>query len=171
MKKILPILLAGFAALTMLVSAQDDGPATVVDLAAGDPQFSTLVIAVPTAGLVDTLSSEGPFTVFAPTNEAFQAALDELSLTAEELLAREDLADILTYHVVPSQVLAADVLQAVEDGGGQFMVTTVNGAQIAVTVVDGTVTLNDVARVTATDLMAGNGVVHVIDAVLLPPAE
>ncbi len=171
MKKILPILLAGFAALTMLVSAQDDGPATVVDLAAGDPQFSTLVIAVQTAGLVDTLSSEGPFTVFAPTNEAFQAALDELSLTAEELLAREDLADILTYHVVPSQVLAADVLQAVEDGGGQFMVTTVNGAQIAVTVVDGTVTLNDVARVTATDLMAGNGVVHVIDAVLLPPAE
>lgn len=171
MKKILPILLAGFAALTMLVSAQDDGPATVVDLAAGDPQFSTLVTAVQTAGLVDTLSSEGPFTVFAPTNEAFQAALDELSLTAEELLAREDLADILTYHVVPSQVLAADVLQAVEDGGGQFMVTTVNGAQIAVTVVDGTVTLNDVARVTATDLMAGNGVVHVIDAVLLPPAE
>lgn len=171
MKKILPILLAGFAALTMLVSAQDDGPATVVDLAAGDPQSSTLVTAVQTAGLVDTLSSEGPFTVFAPTNEAFQAALDELSLTAEELLAREDLADILTYHVVPSQVLAADVLQAVEDGGGQFMVTTVNGAQIAVTVVDGTVTLNDVARVTATDLMAGNGVVHVIDAVLLPPAE
>src|SRR5690606_32484002 len=106
----------------------------------------------------DTLSSEGPVTVFAPTDAAFQAALDALGITAEELLAREDLADILTYHVVPSQVLAADVLQAVEDGGGEFMVTAVNGAQIAVTVVDGVVTLNSVARVTAADLMAGNGV-------------
>lgn len=170
MKKLLPILLVG-AALSTASWAQNDGPATVVDLAAGDPQFSTLVTAVQTAGLVDTLSSEGPFTVFAPTDEAFQAALDTLGITAEELLAREDLADILTYHVVPGQVLAADVLQAVEAGGGEFMATTVNGAQISVTVVDGVVTLNDLARVTATDLMAGNGVVHVIDAVILPPAE
>ena len=171
MKKLLPILLVGAAALTMASWAQNDRPATVVDLAASDPQFSTLVTAVQTADLVDTLSGEGPFTVFAPTDAAFQAALDALGITAEELLAREDLADILTYHVVPSQVLAADVLQAVEDGGGEFMVTTVNGAQIAVTVVDGVVTLNGVASVTAADLMAGNGVVHVIDAVLLPPAE
>ncbi len=171
MKKVLPVLLASMAALTMVACAQSQVPATVVDVAASDPQFSTLVTAVQTADLVDTLSSEGPFTVFAPTDAAFQEALDTLGITAEELLARDDLAAILTYHVVPAEVLAADVIQAVEDGGGQFMVSTVNGEQIAVTVVDGVVTLNGAASVTAADLMAGNGVVHVIDAVLLPPAE
>lgn len=171
MKKALSILLAATVGLTMVACAQNEAPATVVDVAAGDPQFSTLVSAVQTADLAGTLSSEGPFTVFAPTNAAFEDALAALNITAEELLARDDLADILTYHVVPGEVLAADVLQAVEDGGGEFMVTTVNGAQISVTVVDGVVTLNGVASVTATDLMAGNGVIHVIDAVLLPPTE
>lgn len=143
----------------------------MVDLASANPEFSTLVSAVSTAGLVETLSSEGPFTVFAPTDDAFADALAALGLTAEELLAREDLADILTYHVVPAQVMAEDVVAAVENGGGEFTVQTVNGADIAVTVVDGVVTLNGVASVTAADLLAGNGVVHVIDAVLLPPAE
>lgn len=143
----------------------------MVDLASANPEFSTLVSAVSTAGLVETLSSEGPFTVFAPTDDAFADALAALGLTAEELLAREDLADILTYHVVPARVMAEDVVAAVENGGGEFTVQTVNGADIAVTVVDGVVTLNGVASVTAADLLAGNGVVHVIDAVLLPPAE
>lgn len=165
------ILLVVLASMTFLALAQDAMPATVVDVAASNPEFSTLVAAVETAGLAETLSSEGPFTVFAPTNTAFANALDALGLTAEELLARDDLGDILTYHVVPAAVLAEDVLAAVEAGGGEFMVDTVNGAQITVTVVDGMVTLNGVATVTATDLMAGNGVVHVIDAVLLPPAE
>lgn len=169
MKKLIALL--ALAVFPVLASAQDTMPATVVDLAASNPDFSTLVTAVQTADLVDTLSSEGPFTVFAPTNEAFAAALDELGITVEELLARDDLADILTYHVIAGNLLAADVLAAVEAGGGTFEVETVNGASITVTVVDGMVMLNGVATVTATDLMAGNGVVHVIDAVLLPPTQ
>ena len=171
MKKAVSVVLASLATLSLVAAAQTDTPATVVDLASANPEFSTLVSAVSTAGLVETLSSEGPFTVFAPTDDAFADALAALGLTAEELLAREDLADILTYHVVPAQVMAEDVVAAVENGGGEFTVQTVNGADIAVTVVDGVVTLNGVASVTAADLLAGNGVVHVIDAVLLPPSE
>lgn len=171
MKKVYSILVAALVALTAVACAQTEAPATVVDVAASDPQFSTLVSAVQTAGLAETLASQGPFTVFAPTDAAFEAALADLGITAEELLARDDLASILTYHVVPTELLAADVLQAVEDAGDELMVTTVNGADIAVTVVDGMVTLNGVATVTAADLVAGNGVVHVIDAVLLPPTE
>ena len=175
MRKALSILLVTLAALATLATAQTeaqtDTPATVVDLAAGNPEFSTLVSAVQTAGLAETLSSEGPFTVFAPTNTAFENALAELDITAEELMAREDLSSILTYHVVPSSLLAADALSAVEDAGGELMVTTANGADLAITVVDGVVTLNGVASVTTADLVAGNGVVHVIDAVLLPPTQ
>ena len=171
MKKAVSVVLAGLATLSLVAAAQSDTPATVVDLASSNPEFSTLVSAVSTAGLAETLSAEGPFTVFAPTDDAFADALAALGITAEELLAREDLADILTYHVVPAEVMAEDVLAAVENGGGEFTVQTVNGADIAVTVVDGVVTLNGVASVTAADLLAGNGVVHVIDAVLLSPTE
>jgi transforming growth factor-beta-induced protein len=156
--------------LALLVLAQDR-PATVVDIAMGNEDFSTLVAAVQAAGLVETLQGEGPFTVFAPTNDAFAAALEQLGLTAEELLASEDLSGILTYHVVPGRLLAADVLAAVEAGGGTATVETVNGAPITVEVVDGNVVLNGTATVTMTDLEADNGVVHVIDGVILPPAE
>jgi uncharacterized surface protein with fasciclin (FAS1) repeats len=165
-KRSLLVLLVTLVGGSLVASAQDAMPATVVDVAASNPEFSTLVTAVQTAGLVETLSSQGPFTVFAPTNAAFADALAALGISAEQLLAREDLGAILTYHVVPSALLAEAVLAAVEAGGGQAMVATVNGAEIAVTVVDGMVMLNDVATVTATDLLAGNGVVHVIDAVL-----
>lgn len=171
MKRRIRILVVALAALSLIAVAQNSNPETVVDIAAGNPDFSVLVTAVQTAGLVETLSSEGPFTVFAPTDAAFADALAALGVTADDLLGREDLAEILTYHVVPGSVLAADVLAAVEAGGGEFMVTTVNGAEISITVVDGMVMLNGAATVTVADLMAGNGVVHVIDAVLLPPTE
>ena len=154
-----------------MVMAQNAMPATVVDVAAGNEDFSTLVAAVEQAGLVETLSGEGPFTVFAPTNEAFTAALEMMGMTADELLASEDLSSILTYHVVAGKLLAADVLAAVEAGGGTAEVETVNGAPITVEVVDGNVVINGTATVTMTDLEAGNGVVHVIDAVLTPPME
>lgn len=142
--------------------AMSELPATVVDIAVSSDDFSTLVAAVTEAGLVVTLSGEGPFTVFAPTNAAFEQALTDLGLTAEELLASPDLSGILTYHVVAGKILAADAIAA--DG---TEVETVNGDTIAVSVVDGNVMI-DGATVTSADLEAQNGVVHVIDSVILP---
>ncbi len=146
-------------------------PETVVDIATSSEDFSILVQAVVTADLAGALSGEGPFTVFAPTNAAFAAALEALGITAEELLASPDLAGILTYHVVAGKLMAADVLAAIEAGGGSVMVETLNGASITVEVVDGNVVIDGTATVTTADLEAGNGVVHVIDAVILPPAN
>ena len=146
-------------------------PATVVDIATSSEDFSILVQAVVTADLAGALSGEGPFTVFAPTNAAFAAALEALGITAEELLASPDLAGILTYHVVAGKLMAADVLAAIESGGGSVMVETLNGASITVEVVDGNVVIDGTATVTTVDLEAGNGVVHVIDAVILPPSN
>jgi uncharacterized surface protein with fasciclin (FAS1) repeats len=168
MKKVLVSLLA---AISLLFVLAQDMPATVVDIAVGSPDHTTLVAALTQAGLVETLSGEGPFTVFAPTDAAFEAALTDMSMTAEDLLANPDLASILTYHVIPGKLLAADVLAAVEAGGGTASVETVNGAPIEITVADGVVTLNGTATVTVADLEAGNGVVHVIDGVLMPPAQ
>jgi len=142
--------------------AMADLPATVVDIAASSDDFSTLVAAVTEAELVETLQGEGPFTVFAPTNAAFEQALADLGLTAEELLASDDLAGILTYHVVAGEIDAAAAIAA--DG---TEVETVNGDTIEVSVVDGNVMIDGATVVTA-DLKAGNGIVHVIDSVILP---
>lgn len=142
-----------------------DAPGTIVDVAVAN-DFTTLVAAVQAAGLVDTLSGEGPFTVFAPTDDAFAAALDALGITAEDLLADPGLGDILTYHVIAGEVDAATAISL--DGQSA---ATVNGAEIAISVVDGSVVLNDTATVIAADVPASNGIVHVIDAVLLPPDE
>ena len=145
--------------------AMADEPGTIVDVAVGAGSFNTLVAAVTEAGLVDTLAGDGPFTVFAPTDDAFAAALDALGLTAEELLASPDLADILTYHVIAGEVDAATAISL--DGQSA---DTVNGAPINITVADGNVMIND-ATVTTPDVAASNGIIHIIDAVLLPPAE
>ena len=134
---------------------------TIVDVAIAN-EFNTLVAAVQAAGLVETLQGDGPFTVFAPTDEAF-AALPEGTL--DSLLEDpEALAEILTYHVVSGEVLAADVV-------GLDAATTVQGDDISIEVVDGGVVLNGSSNVVATDVKASNGVVHVIDAVILPPAN
>lgn len=171
MKRILLSLALAFGLVFGAAQAQSDMPATVVDIATSNDDFSTLVAAVVEADLAGVLSGEGPFTVFAPTNEAFAAALEALGITADELLASPDLAGILTYHVVAGKLLASDVLAAVAAGGGTAMVETVNGAPISVQVVDGKVVIDGTATVVLTDLEAGNGVVHVIDAVILPPAN
>lgn len=157
--------------LGLVVASGHTAPGTIVDVAVANDDFNILVEAVVAADLADTLAGEGPFTVFAPTDEAFAAALEALGLTAEELLASEDLAAILTYHVVPGKLMAADVLATVEAGGGTATVETVNGAPITVSVVDGNVVLNGVATVVMVDVEASNGVIHVIDAVILPPEE
>jgi uncharacterized surface protein with fasciclin (FAS1) repeats len=153
------------AAMTTAAPAITDADIVDTAIAAGD--FTTLVAAVQAAGLEDTLRGEGPFTVFAPTDDAF-AALP--AGTIETLLKDPagDLTDILTYHVVAGAVPAADVV-----GLDGEEVTTVNGAAITVGVADdGSVTLTDAAgndvAVVATDVQANNGVIHVIDAVLLP---
>ena len=143
----------------------EEGPGTIVDVAVGAGSFETLVAAVQAAGLVETLSGDGPFTVFAPTDEAFAAALDALGLTAEELLGdTETLTAIPTYHVVACAVPAADVVTL--DGAA---VATVNGAEVMISVDGDAVMVND-ANVVAVDVMASNGIIHVIDSVLLPPA-
>ncbi len=136
---------------------------TIVDIAAGNPDFSTLVAAVSAAGLVEALSGEGPFTVFAPTNEAF-AKLPEGTL--ESLLLPENkqaLTDILLYHVVSGSVLAADVVNLTE-------AETLLGKNVNIKVDMGSVMINE-ANVVATDIIADNGVIHVIDSVILPPAD
>lgn len=133
---------------------------TVVDIAIGSPDHTTLVAAVQAAGLVETLQGDGPFTVFAPTNAAFSALP---AGTVEGLLKPEskaDLTSILTYHVVAGNVMSGDLTD------GQ-MVTTLNGKQLKVTIKDGKVMIGG-ATVTAADLAGSNGVVHVIDKVLLP---
>jgi transforming growth factor-beta-induced protein len=149
--------------------AEDEGTTeeagTIVEVATAAGDFTTLVAAADAAGLVETLSGEGPFTVFAPTDDAFAAALADLDLTAEELLAdTELLTSVLTYHVVAGEVLSTDVVTM--DGES---VVTVNGAEITIGVDGETVTVNE-ATVIAVDIDASNGVIHVIDAVLLPPA-
>lgn len=133
---------------------------TIVEVAAGNDDFSTLVAAVKAAGLVDVLSGEGPFTVFAPTNAAF-AKLP--AGTVESLLKpenKEQLVGILTYHVVPGKVMAADVVKV-------DSATTVQGGDVSIAATDAGVTV-DSANVVATDIAASNGVIHVIDSVILP---
>jgi transforming growth factor-beta-induced protein len=138
-------------------------PGTIVEVAQTAGDFTTLVKAVQAAGLVDTLNGPGPFTVLAPTDEAFAAALQQLGITADALLAdKEKLTQILTYHVLPTKALAADVVKL----NGQD-VATVNGATVKITAMGSSVMVND-ANVTATDVMASNGVIHVIDKVLIP---
>jgi uncharacterized surface protein with fasciclin (FAS1) repeats len=149
----------------MTTPATTEAEQTVVELASSNADFSTLVSAVKAAGLADTLSGAGPFTVFAPTNEAF-AKLP--AGTLDDLLKPENkaaLADILTYHVVPAEVMAADVKPG--------KVKTVNGDEFTVAAEDGKVTITDArgntVNVVKTDIAGSNGVIHVIDGVLLPP--
>ncbi len=162
MKKILNL---AFIALLVgttsqrVIAADAAASQTVVAIAAGNADFSTLVAAVKAAGLAETLSGEGPFTVFAPTNEAF-AKLP--AGTVETLLKPENkakLAGILTYHVVAAKVLAADVKTG--------KVKTVQGTELDIVVKDGSVTV-DGAKVVKTDIVGSNGVIHVIDSVVLP---
>ncbi len=143
------------------------GVLDVVQMAKLNPAFSVLVEAVVAANLATTLSSPGPFTVFAPTNDAFTAALGELNLSKAQLLASPGLANILTYHVVAGNVRAAAVAALPKPAA----VTTVQGTAFTVGT---TLAITDgrarTANLVATDVIAGNGVIHVIDKVLLPAA-
>jgi uncharacterized surface protein with fasciclin (FAS1) repeats len=167
MKKTLLVFAIAFSALSTFAQKTD-----VVDIAISSKDHTTLVAAVQAADLVATLKGKGPFTVFAPTNTAF----DKLpNGTVESLLKPESkatLAGILTYHVVAGNIDAAAVLAAIEKGKGKAVLTTVNGEKLTASLDGKNVVLADAkggkATVTAVDLKGSNGVVHVIDAVLLP---
>ncbi|MEM1415656.1 MAG: fasciclin domain-containing protein [Myxococcota bacterium] len=148
--------------------AADEATSDIVDVAAGNEDFSTLVGLVEAAGLVDTLKSPGPFTVFAPTNAAFaavpQETMDALGADVELLRA------VLTYHVIAGQAVMASTAVTLEGAD----VETANGATVNINATTGTVVLTggqgSSANVVATDVVASNGVIHVIDSVILPPA-
>jgi len=142
------------------VTAQSTPDKDIVEIAASAGSFNTLVAAVKAAGLVDTLKGNGPFTVFAPTDEAFAKLPGG---TVENLLKPENkdkLTAVLTYHVVPGRVTAGEVVNL-------SSAKTVNGRALRINTKDGKVMVDN-ARVTATDIMASNGVIHVIDTVVLP---
>ena len=151
------------AALVVLVSgcATVAAPATVADTIAANPALSTLNGLIQQAGLTDTLKGAGPFTVFAPTNEAFKA----VPAKTLEGLGKDPVAlkGVLTYHVVAAKAMSADVKNG--------KVKTVNGAEIELGKAGDYVTVGEGAIVTKADMVASNGVVHVIDAVLLPPVK
>jgi len=155
LRTLLVSLVAVIAVTASAASAQ-----TIVQIAASNPQFSTLVKAVQAAGLVDTLNGSGPFTVFAPTDAAFaKVPADQL---AALLADKQALTKVLTYHVVPGKVMAADVVKL-------RSATTVEGEPITITTSAKGVMVDN-ANVTATDIVASNGVIHVIDTVILPPS-
>ena len=151
--------LVAATALTLSAAQAADASKNIVEVAAGSDQFTTLVTAVKAADLVDTLSGPGPFTVFAPTDAAFKKLPPE---ALQDLLKPENkdkLVAVLKYHVVPGKVMAADVKSA--------KVKTANGAEAEVKVGDSGVTIDE-AKVVKTDIPASNGVIHVIDTVIMP---
>lgn len=167
MKKMLATLAATVAIGALSFgTARADETQTIAEIASGNSDFSTLVAALGAADLVGPFDScdDAKTTVFAPTNDAFAAALASLGMTADQLLADKALlTKVLTYHVVSGEVDAATVT-------GLTSAKTLNGADIKIAVVDGGVVLNDTVKVVATDIKACNGIIHVIDGVLLPPS-
>ncbi len=156
--------------VTMEVRPSEDP--TIVGVAASNEAFSTLVAAVKAADLVETLNSAGPFTVFAPTNDAFGKLPDG---TVQTLLKPENkgtLTSILTYHVVAGKFMAGDVVKAIKDSNNAFKVKTVQGGTLTLSIMGDAVMIKDAkgntSKITATDVNASNGVIHVIDTVVLP---
>ncbi len=160
MKKLLTLTVIVLAATFSTGSLQaGEKPKNIVEVAAGAEDFSTLVAAVKAAGLVETLSGDGPFTVFAPTNAAFAKLPEGTVASLLKPENKEKLVAILTYHVIPGKVMAADVKT--------MKAKTVNGAEASITVGDSGVMI-DKAKVVKTDIPASNGVIHVIDTVIMP---
>jgi uncharacterized surface protein with fasciclin (FAS1) repeats len=144
----------------------------IVGVASANADFSTLVAAVGAAELVETLSGEGPFTVFAPTNAAFEKLPTGTVETLLKPESKEKLTAVLTYHVVAGKFEAAQVIEAINANKGKFEVATVQGGKITLSLVDGKVVLTDAnggkATVVIADVAASNGVIHAIDSVVMP---
>jgi len=168
MKKIFTIVTCLFAFL----ASQTINSQTIVDAAISNENFTTLVTALKAADLVGALQGDGPFTVFAPTNDAF-AKVD--AATLKSLLQPESvkaLSNILTFHVVSGKLAAADVVAALKKGNGKVELKALNGQTLTVLQKDGKIWLQDqngnYSEIVATDVMGSNGVIHVIDSVVMP---
>ncbi|ANH60917.1 fasciclin domain-containing protein [Dokdonia donghaensis] len=150
-------------------------PGTIVDIAVGNENFTTLVTAVKAAGLVETLSSTGPFTVFAPTNDAFAKLPEGTVGTLVKPENKAMLTDILTYHVVSGEYMAGDVVAAIKKNNGSFSTNTVMGEQITLMMDGENVVIKDAKGGTSviimTDVDASNGVIHAIDTVIMPKGK
>ncbi len=167
-KLVIALTLISSVAFSGNVSAQG----TIVDVAVGNEDFSTLVTALKAADLVSALQGVGPFTVFAPTNAAF-AKIDPATLKSLlEPKNKEALANILKYHVVSGKLAASDVVAALKSGAGMVELTALNGQKLTVIEKDGKIWLKDskgiYSEITATDVMGSNGVIHVINTVVMP---
>lgn len=152
-----------------LVASEPVGNKTIVELAQGNPQLSTLVTAVTAAGLGETLSGTGPFTVFAPSNDAF-AKVDKATL--DGLLQPASKGVLLTYHVVAGNVKSGDLANMIVDGKGTATIKTLNGGNLKASMAGDKIVLTDAkggkSTVTEADVVASNGTVHVVDTVLMP---
>ena len=169
MKKLALILII---IMSLAVSKNAIAQGTIVDLAVGNKDFSTLVTALKAADLVGALQAEGPFTVFAPTNDAFAKIEANVLASLLELKNQKALANILAYHVMPGKIVATDVVSALEKGNGTVKLTALNGQVLTVVQKDGKIFLKDsndnYSEIVATDVMGSNGVIHVIDTVVMP---
>ena len=152
-----------------LVASEPVGNKTIVELAQGNPQLSTLVTAVTAAGLGETLSGTGPFTVFAPSNDAF-AKVDKATL--DGLLQPASKGVLLTYHVVAGNVKSGDLAKMIVDGKGTATIKTLNGGNLKASMAGDKIVLTDAkggkSTVTEADVVASNGAVHVVDTVVMP---
>jgi uncharacterized surface protein with fasciclin (FAS1) repeats len=169
MKKLVLILTV---TMTLFLSNQANAQQTIVDVAVGNEDFSTLVAALTAADLVNALQADGPFTVFAPTNDAF-AKIDSKTLNSLlEAKNQKALSNILTYHVISGKLTATDVVAALKEGNGSVELKALNGQVLTVMQKDDKIWLKDAngnySEIVATDVMASNGVIHVINSVVMP---
>lgn len=164
--------LASNSQMASAASNWNETEPTIAGVASNNESFSTLVAALKAANLVTTLDGKGPFTVFAPTNDAFAKLPEGAVASLLESQNIPTLTKILTYHVVAGEFKAADVVKAIQENNNDFKVQTVAGEMLTLSLQDGSVILTDVAgntsKVTATDVAASNGVIHVIDTVVMP---
>ena len=173
MKKLIFVFTTVFAiAFANTLNAQNGKTKDIVDIAVSVDDFSTLVTALKAANLVDALKGEGPFTVFAPTNSAF-AKIDSKTLNALlEPKNRETLSKILTYHVISGKYEANDVVKALKKGGGAIVLKTLSGDKVKIKQRNGGIYLKDqkgnYSKIVKTDVIGTNGVIHIIDTVVMP---
>ena len=158
--------------LSLAFSKNTNAQGSIVDIAVGNKDFSTLVTALKAADLVSALQGDGPFTVFAPTNDAFAKIDAETLNSLLEENNQKVLANILTYHVISGKLAATDVVAALDKGNGSVELKALNGELISVMQKDGKIWLKDsnenYSEITATDVMGSNGVIHVINTVVMP---